>query len=114
MTGSGKKDQYVASGERASVVAQAVNAYIASRARHFLSPTASMWTMFIRALMGRRVDDRVTSPQVTDDSHEDCFLADSEQNASQLDIKSCNKKSNLMRVHRRPGYETEQEESTML
>ena len=45
------------SGERASAVAQAVNALVASRSRRFLSPASSMWTWFVRALMGRRVGD---------------------------------------------------------
>ncbi len=45
------------SGERASVVAQTVNALIASRSRRFFSPSSSMWTWFVRALMGRRVGD---------------------------------------------------------
>lgn len=44
-------------GERRSVVAQAVNALIASRSRHFISPSSSMWTWFIRALMAKRVGD---------------------------------------------------------
>ena len=40
------------SGERSSVVAQAVNAVVASRAAGFVSPAVSMWTHFIAALMG--------------------------------------------------------------
>ena len=48
-------------GERSSVVAQAVNALIASRSRVFISPTASMWTMFIGGLMRRRRSDTVVS-----------------------------------------------------
>ena len=48
-------------GERSSVVAQAVNALIASRSRVFVSPTASMWTMFIGGLMRRRRSDAVVS-----------------------------------------------------
>ena len=40
------------SGERSSVVAQAVNAVVASRAAGFVSPSVSMWTHFIAALMG--------------------------------------------------------------
>ena len=39
------------SGERASVVAQAVNAYVATRARAFISPGVSMWTNFVTGLM---------------------------------------------------------------
>lgn len=100
MTGKGKKEEYKAAGERESVVAQAVNAHIASRAQHFLSPTSSMWTMFIRALMGRQVQDRVTSPQSSDDAHEECHLS---QNVSKEAMKRCNKKSPLMSVHRHPG-----------
>ena len=46
-------------GERSSVVAQAVNALIASRARVFISPTASMWTFFVSALLRRRASDVV-------------------------------------------------------
>ena len=57
MTGKGGK--YKAAGERESVVAQAVNAHVASRAQR-LSPTSSMWTMFIRALMGSEF--RTVSP----------------------------------------------------
>ena len=90
MTGKGKKEEYKAAGERESVVAQAVNAHIASRAQHFLSPTSSMWTMFIRALMGRQVQDRVTSSQSSDDAHEECHLS---QNVSKEAMKRCNKKS---------------------
>lgn len=41
------------SGERASVVAQAVNAIIASRSEVFISPGASMWTIFVQGLMHR-------------------------------------------------------------
>ena len=48
-------------GERSSVVAQAVNALIASRARVFISPTASMWTAFISGLLRRRATDVVSS-----------------------------------------------------
>ena len=48
-------------GERSSVVAQAVNALIASRARIFISPTASMWTAFISGLLRRRTTDVVSS-----------------------------------------------------
>ena len=48
-------------GERSSVVAQAVNALIASRARVFISPTASMWTAFISGLLRRRTTDVVSS-----------------------------------------------------
>jgi len=48
-------------GERSSVVAQAVNALIASRARVFVSPPASMWTSFISGLLRRRASDAVTS-----------------------------------------------------
>ena len=59
MGGKGQKEEYVAAGERTSAVAQSINALIASRSRHFLSPSSSMWTSFIRALMGRRVGDRV-------------------------------------------------------
>ena len=52
---SGKAGNH--SGERTSVVAQAVNALVASRAHHFISPGASMWTWFVRALMARHVGD---------------------------------------------------------
>ena len=38
-------------GERSSVVAQAVNALIASRSRIFISPQASMWTFFVGGLL---------------------------------------------------------------
>ena len=48
-------------GERSSVVAQAVNALIASRARVFVSPLASMWTSFIAGLLRRRASDAVSS-----------------------------------------------------
>ena len=48
-------------GERSSVVAQAVNALIASRARVFVSPPASMWTSFISGLLRRRASDAVSS-----------------------------------------------------
>ena len=48
-------------GERSSVVAQAVNALIASRARVFVSPPASMWTSFISGLLRRRASDAVYS-----------------------------------------------------
>ena len=41
------------SGERASVVAQAVNALIASRSTVFISPAVSMWTIFVQGLMHR-------------------------------------------------------------
>ena len=66
-TERGKAPEYAASGERISVVAQSVNALIASRSRHFLSPSSSMWTAFIRALMGRRVSDRVYSFDESED-----------------------------------------------
>ena len=59
VTGSGRHSADH-SGERTSVVAQSVNAWIASRARHFISPPASMWTWFVRAMMGRRVGDRLS------------------------------------------------------
>lgn len=42
-------------------MAQAVNALIASRARVFISPTASMWTAFISGLLRRRATDVVSS-----------------------------------------------------
>ena len=41
------------SGERSSVVAQAVNSLVASRAKSFISPAQSMWTNFVQALMHR-------------------------------------------------------------
>ena len=44
------------SGERASVVAQAVNALIASRSTVFISPAVSMWTIFVQGLMHRPQD----------------------------------------------------------
>jgi hypothetical protein len=59
MGGAGKKNEYQASGEQTSVVAQAVNALIASRSSHFLSPSSSMWTSFVGALMARRIGDRI-------------------------------------------------------
>ena len=46
-------------GQRASVVAQAVNAWIASRASVFVSPAASMWTKFVEGLIRRRGVDSV-------------------------------------------------------
>lgn len=55
VVGSGRHGNH--SGERTSVVAQTVNAFIAARSRHFISPASSMWTWFVRALMGRRVGD---------------------------------------------------------
>jgi hypothetical protein len=55
VAGSGRRSNH--SGERTSVVAQAVNAFIASESRHFISPASSMWTWFVRALMARRVSD---------------------------------------------------------
>ena len=51
----------IQNGQRTSVVAQAVNALIASRARIFISPEASMWTYFVSALLRRRASDRVHS-----------------------------------------------------
>ena len=53
MSDTGKYANYSATGERFAAVAQAVNAYIASHSKHFISPSASMWTPFIHALMGR-------------------------------------------------------------
>ena len=55
VAGSGRRSNH--SGERTSVVAQAVNAFIASESHHFISPASSMWTWFVRALMARRVSD---------------------------------------------------------
>ena len=61
------------SGEQISVVAQTVNALVASRSRHFLSPSSSMWTWFIRALMGRKVSDTIND--VGGEIFEECVAA---------------------------------------
>ena len=48
---SHKNHTYDPSGEQLSVIAQSVNAYIASFATYFLSPSSSMWTWFVGALI---------------------------------------------------------------
>lgn len=91
MSGSGKSSAYVATGERTSVVAQTVNALIASRSHHFLSPASSMWTAFIIALMGRRVGDKIVTTndpklQAQFDECNEIFFKD---NASASEHKHC-------------------------
>ena len=90
MGGTGKKAEYASSGERASVVAQAVNALIASRSRYFLSPSSSMWTSFIRALMGRRVGDRVVNANEKQQMlYDDCLKVFYDNNVSSAEYKHC-------------------------
>ena len=112
MHGAGKKAEYHASGEQASVVAQSVNALIASRSRHFLSPSSSMWTSFIRALMGRRVGDKVTDGggstkelQLRDDCLQvwhNVHNLNNRSNVSLAEHKRCHVKSpTLLTIHRR-------------
>jgi hypothetical protein len=91
VTGSGKHSQNH-TGERISVVAQAVNAHIASRSRHFVSPASSMWTWFVRALLGRRISD--TLNDVAGEQYEECVSQlrrahDGDGNATLGDIKRC-------------------------
>lgn len=115
-TERGRAPEYAASGERISVVAQSVNALIASRSRHFISPSSSMWTAFIRALMGRRESDRVYD---FDDSKEDdsCMqvwysVHSHGSNVSKDDKARCNRKAPpLMEIHRMPESDDEMEHS---
>ena len=102
MASLGKKgSNYSAAGERTSVVAQTINAIIAGRAHHFLSPTSSMWTQFIRSLMGRRISDRLTDGSKSGgELYEECLLAKA-SNASQTDMKRCTRNVPfLMTLHR--------------
>lgn len=77
MAGSGKRFNYSAAGERISVVAQAVNAHIASQARHFLSPASSMWTSFVRSLMARQIGDSFSDGRGMQggELYEECLVA---------------------------------------
>ena len=108
VTGSRRRESNH-TGERTSVVAQSVNAWIASRARHFISPPASMWTWFVRAMMGRRVGDRLSDSG--GEAYEEC-IADAAQahaapNATAtLDDRkrSCRKDTpTLLDLHRTPA-----------
>ena len=108
MTGTGKKAEYTATGERTSVVAQAVNAIIAGRSHHFLSPSSSMWTQFIRSLMGRRVGDKFNIGGTKGgEDYEECLFglqggpAGTPSNVSHADLKRCAKAvPRLMGYHR--------------
>ena len=112
VTGSGKHSTNH-SGERTSVVAQTVNALIASRSRHFISPASSMWTWFVRALMGRRPADEFTDSG--GEMYEECIAAaeaaaeaqaadhDHERNVSATDHRRCHRKvPKLLDLHRVP------------
>ena len=107
------KTEYSAAGERASVVAQTVNAIIASRALHFLSPTSSMWTQFIRSLMGRHIGDKLSNGgDAGGEVYEKCLQAmrsPEGSNMSQAELKRCTRKvPQLMTIHRVPlGTERE-------
>lgn len=107
MAGGVKKAEYSAVGERTSVVAQTVNAIVASRSRHFLSPTSSMWTQFIRSLMARRVGDRLSNGGASGgEVYEDCLQAiyagsEGASNMSQSELKRCTRSvPQLMSIHR--------------
>ena len=85
--------------------AQSVNALIASRSRHFISPSSSMWTWFVRALMGKRIGD------LTSDSggaaYELCLAEQRVEHDGNLtldDRKRCKKSiPNLLDLHREPA-----------
>mmetsp|Transcript_66731 Transcript_66731/g.132243 ORF Transcript_66731/g.132243 Transcript_66731/m.132243 type:complete len:169 (-) Transcript_66731:107-613(-) len=101
------------SGERTSVVAQSVNAFIASRSRHFISPSSSMWTYFVRALMGKRIGDKISDSG--SEAYEGCIaerlerevgqvrVGEARLNATLGDRKLCKKSMpKLIDYHRRP------------
>ena len=104
------------SGEQISVVAQTVNALVASRSRHFLSPSSSMWTWFIRALMGRKVSDTIND--VGGEIFEECVAALQKakehpegSNTSLADVKRCKKAvPKLLMLHRLPPNRAVEEE----
>jgi len=56
-------------GERASVVAQSVNALIASRSTVFISPAVSMWTIFVQGLMHRPQEHLLARATPVESSH---------------------------------------------
>ena len=101
---------------RGGVLADAVGAgktinaiaLIASRAAHFVSPSSSMWTWFIRALMGRRVSDRVSD--LGGEIFEECVAAlhhakehPEESNATLQESKRCRRAvPKLLTLHRTP------------
>lgn len=114
MSGGVKKAEYSAVGERTSVVAQTVNAIVASRSRHFLSPSSSMWTQFIRSLMAHRIGDRLSNGGASgSEVYEDCLQAlysgsDGASNMSQSELKRCTRSvPQLMSIHRHTGEERE-------
>ena len=109
VTGSGKRSVNH-TGERISVVAQTVNALIASRSRHFLSPSSSMWTWFIRALMGRQIDSRLSD--TGGEQYEECIAqlqrskeSPDTSNMTLAEIKRCKKNAvpKLVSLHRSPS-----------
>jgi hypothetical protein len=105
-SGTGKRTEYVATGERASVVAQTVNALIASSSSHFISPSSSMWTNFIRSLWGKRVGVVVSDASGSTDSelHEECASTGNKtQSGEQKDKKCSHKVPRLLEIHKKPA-----------
>mmetsp|Transcript_36214 Transcript_36214/g.82971 ORF Transcript_36214/g.82971 Transcript_36214/m.82971 type:complete len:398 (-) Transcript_36214:22-1215(-) len=87
------------SGERASVVAQAVNALIASRATVFISPAVSMWTIFVQGLMHRPHEHLLAKATPSESSHLLSEIVRTQRNHSRKRIVQQHK-SELRSLHR--------------
>ena len=105
---NGQEGRVHGNGRAQFVVAQAVNAIIAGRSHHFLSPSSSMWTQFIRSLMGRRVGGKFNIGGTKGgEDYEECLSglqggpAGTPSNVSHADLKRCAKAvPRLMGFHR--------------